>query len=246
MTPGQTALQPDARPLIVVPTYDEAENIDALMEGIHEHARDAAVLFVDDNSPDGTVERIRSHQSRRPGQVHLIQRPRKLGLGTAYVTGFKWALEREFDPVLGMDADLSHDPACLPRLLQASAGHPVVIGSRYVPGGGTRNWSLPRRLISRFGNIYARSVLGVGVMDLTGGFNAWRREVLEAVGLDTLDSEGYSFQIELKYRAMRAGFAPFEVPIVFVDRRVGRSKMSWRVAREAMIRVWALRLRRTF
>lgn len=233
--------RPILKPLIVVPTVNEAENLDDLLHGIETHAGRAEVLFVDDGSRDGTPERIRAHQCRRPGRIHLIERPCKLGLGTAYLAGFRWALAREFDAVIQMDADLSHDPADLPRLLEASRRHAAVVGSRYVEGGATRNWSLPRRLISRLGNVYARFVLGHPLMDLTGGYNLWRREVLVTVPLDAVRSEGYAFQIELKDRAHRAGFAVHEIPIVFVDRRVGHSKLSWRVAFEAMIRVWALR-----
>ncbi len=232
------------RPLIVVPTYNEVENIDELLRGIQQQAPAADVLFVDDNSGDGTVDRILQHQSRRPEKIHLLGRPRKLGLGTAYVVGFKWALERDYDAVQEMDADLSHDPADLPRTLAFPEGRDVVVGSRYVVGGSTRGWSLSRRWISKFGNLYARTILGLAVRDLTGGFNAWRREVLEAVSLDEVRSEGYAFQIELKFRAVQAGFSLYEIPIAFVDRRKGQSKMSRRVAWEAMIRVWTLRFSR--
>jgi dolichol-phosphate mannosyltransferase len=232
------------KPLVVVPTYNEAENIDELLGGIERHASFAEVLFVDDNSRDGTVERIDEHRSRRPGRIHLLQRPGKLGLGTAYVAGFRWALERDYDAVQEMDADLSHNPADLPRTLDFPEGKQVVVGSRYIPGGATVDWGLSRKCLSGFGNLYARAILGIGVHDLTGGFNAWRREVLETVALDAVGSEGYAFQIEMKYRAARAGFALHEVPIVFHDRRVGQSKMSWRVTIEAVFRVWALRLGR--
>jgi len=233
-----------AKPLVVVPTYNEAENIDELLEGIGRHAEFADVLFVDDNSGDGTVEKVREHQARRPGRIHLLQRPGKMGLGTAYVAGFRWALERDYDAVQEMDADLSHDPADLPRTLDFPEGHDVVVGSRYVPGGATVDWGLGRKFISGFGNVYARVILGLGVRDLTGGFNAWSRRVLTTVSLDGVRSEGYAFQIEMKYRALRAGFKLHEIPIVFRDRRVGQSKMSGRVAFEAMLRVWALRLGR--
>lgn len=234
-----------ARPLIVVPTYNEVENIDELLLGIQQHAPAADVLFVDDNSGDGTVDRILQHQSQRPEKIHLLGRPRKLGLGTAYVAGFKWALERDYDAVQEMDADLSHDPADLPRTLAFPEGSDVVVGSRYVAGGSTRGWSLSRRWLSKLGNLYARTILGLAVRDLTSGFSAWRREVLEAVSLDDVRSEGYVFQIELKYRAARAGFSLHEIPIAFVDRRKGQSKMSGQVAWEAMLRVWTLRSGRT-
>jgi dolichol-phosphate mannosyltransferase len=232
------------RPLIVVPTYNEVDNVDELLTGIAEHAPFADVLFVDDGSRDGTVDRIREHQSRREDKIHMLRRPSKMGLGTAYVAGFKWALKRSYDVVQEMDADLSHDPADLPRTLDFPEGRHVVIGSRYVPGGSTVNWGLSRKFISAFGNVYARTILDLPVRDLTGGFNAWRREVLETVSLDGVRSEGYAFQIEMKYRAARAGFALHEIPIVFTDRRVGQSKMSWRVTFEAVIRVWTLRFGR--
>jgi dolichol-phosphate mannosyltransferase len=238
------AKPPAARPLIVVPTYNEADNVDELLDGIAEHAPGADVLFVDDNSGDGTVDRIRARQAAAPGRIHLLQRPGKLGLGTAYVAGFRWALARDYDPVQEMDADLSHDPRYLPAIHEACGRHDVVIGSRYVPGGGTVNWGPSRRFLSGFGNLYARAILGLAVRDLTGGFNAWRRRVLETVSLDGVRSEGYAFQIELKYRAAEAGFSLHEIPIVFADRRVGQSKMSAKVALEAMTRVWALRLGR--
>jgi dolichol-phosphate mannosyltransferase len=232
-----------ARPLIVVPTYNEVDNVDELLTGIGEHAPFADVLFVDDSSRDGTLDRIRHHQNRREGRIHLLRRPGKLGLGTAYVAGFKWALKRNYDAVQQMDADLSHDPQDLPRTLEFPADRHVVIGSRYVPGGSTVNWGPSRKFISAFGNFYARTILRFPVRDLTGGFNAWRREVLETVPLDGIRSEGYAFQIEMKYRAAGAGFALHEIPIVFVDRRVGQSKMSGRVAFEAMFRVWTMRSR---
>ncbi len=231
------------RPLIVVPTYNEVDTVERVLAGIDRHAPGAEVLFVDDGSSDGTRDRIRGWQSGGGRRVHLIERPRKLGLGTAYVAGFRWALERDHDALLGMDADLSHDPADLPRLLAFPRGCDVAIGSRYVPGGGTVNWGPGRRLLSRWGNAYARTVLGLPLLDLTGGFNAWRRPVLETVALDSIRSEGYAFQIELKLLAWRAGFALHEVPITFVDRRVGQSKMSWRIALEAVVRVWSLRWR---
>lgn len=232
------------RALIVVPTYNEAENVDTLLDGIFTHVPDAHVLFVDDHSADGTPDRIRAWVEHRPGQVHLLQREGKLGLGTAYVAGFRWALERDYQSVQEMDADLSHDPRYLPQLFDFPDGVYAVIGSRYIPGGATVDWSLSRRFISGFGNLYARTILGLPIRDLTGGFNNWRREVLERISLDGIRSEGYAFQIEMKYRATRAGFRAHEIPIVFADRRAGESKMSGRVALEAMVRVWAMRLGR--
>jgi len=238
-----TAPQP-LKTLVVIPTYQEAENIDELVASTWKHAPDVELLFVDDNSKDGTRELIEKHQALHRARIHTIYRPSKLGLGTAYVAAFKWALERDYDAVVEMDADLSHDPAHLPRMLELLREVDVAIGSRYVAGGGTRNWGLMRKTISRFGGLYARVILGLEINDLTGGFNGWRRRVLEAIPLDSIESEGYSFQIELKYRAARAGFELREFPIVFVDRRVGQSKMSNSIVLEAMLRVWAMRLKR--
>jgi dolichol-phosphate mannosyltransferase len=238
-------VSPATRPLIVVPTYNEVENVGILLDGIAKHAPAADVLFVDDNSQDGTVDRIRRRQQAMPERIHLLQREGKLGLGTAYVAGFRWALGRDYDAVQEMDADLSHDPQYLPQTLAFPGGCQVAIGSRYIEGGGTVDWGLARKFISGFGNLYARAILGLGVRDLTGGFNAWKREVLETVSLDGIRSEGYAFQIEMKYRAHLAGFSLAEIPIVFRDRQLGQSKMSSRVALEAMIRVWAMRFKRT-
>jgi len=197
---------------------------------------------VDDNSPDGTGE-VADELARHDARVHVIHRPGKLGLGTAYITGFRWALERGFDYVFEMDADFSHDPKYLPEMLRtAERDADVVIGSRYVDGGGTRNWGAVRQVISRGGSLYARTILGVGIRDLTSGFICWRRQALEGISLDRVRSSGYSFQIEMKYRALQAGFRVVEVPIVFVDRRVGASKMSRRIFVEALTRVWRMRL----
>jgi dolichol-phosphate mannosyltransferase len=227
--------------LIVVPTHQEVDNVDELLERIAEHAPEAHVLFVDDASTDGTRERVAEHAEKRPGVIHALHRPAKMGLGTAYIAGFRWALERDYEAIIQMDADLSHDPASLPGMRAGLAEADVVVGSRYVPGGGTRNWGLGRRLISRGGGAYARLILGIAVQDPTGGFNGWRREVLETLDLDAVKSEGYSFQIEMKSRALRRGFRLQEVPIVFEDRRAGQSKMSRRIVAEALVRVWSLR-----
>ena len=228
--------------LIVVPTYNEAENIDDLVAGIRRALPEAHVLFVDDASPDGTAQRVRAQQDRNPGLVHLVEREGKKGMGTAYLAGFAWALERDYDAIIEMDADLSHDPRALPTLIGLLSDADVVIGSRYVPGGRTEDWSRLRMMISRFGSLYARVILGLPIRDLTGGFNVWKRRVLETLSLDQVRSEGYSFQIELKLRASRAGFRLIETPIVFVDRRAGQSKMSWGIVAEAIVRVWWPRL----
>ena len=201
------------------------------------------VLVVDDGSPDGTG-RLADEIATREKRVNVLHRSGKLGLGTAYVAGFRWGLERGYDSLIEMDADFSHDPERLPVLLsilQSEAD--VAIGSRYVAGGGTKNWGLGRKILSRGGSLYARLILGVGIRDFTGGFNGWRREVLEAMDLSTLRSDGYSFQIELKHRAHLLGFRWKEFPILFVDRTVGKSKMSRRIVLEALKRVWEFRFR---
>jgi len=230
--------------LIVVPTYNERDNVAEVVERFLGAAPGAEILFVDDNSPDGTGEVLDQIATREP-RVHVLHRAGKLGLGTAYLDGFRWGLERGFEYLLEMDADFSHDPRYLPDLLRlAREGADVVIGSRYVAGGGTENWGVVRKLISRGGSLYARTVLGVKVRDLTSGFICWRRSALEAIGLDEVRSNGYSFQIEMKYRALQAGLRMVETPIVFVDRRVGQSKMSRAIFLEALGMVWKLRMGR--
>jgi dolichol-phosphate mannosyltransferase len=226
--------------LVIVPTYNEAENIEPLVHGIFQACPAMEILFVDDNSQDGTQEHITRCQYQYANKVHLLSRPSKLGLGTAYIAGFRWTLARHYTAVIGMDADLSHNPLYLHKMLSLLEKWDAVFGSRYISGGGTRNWSLWRQVISRSGSLYARLLLGVPIYDLTGGFNAWHRRVLEAINLNDIRSEGYAFQIELKYRVHRAGFVWKEMPIVFVDRRVGQSKMSGRIVREAIIHVWRL------
>jgi dolichol-phosphate mannosyltransferase len=200
------------------------------------------VLVIDDSSPDGTGELADSLAAEREW-VSVLHRERKEGLGPAYLAGFREALRGDAEYVLEMDADLSHDPAVVPRLIEACAsGADVALGSRYVEGGGTENWGLVRRIVSAGGSLYARVLLGLGVRDLTGGFKCFRREVLERIDLDAVHSKGYAFQIELTYRALRAGFRVVEVPIVFVDRTHGQSKMSRTIFLEAVVRVPALRL----
>jgi len=239
--------QPNASPsldgagtLIIVPTYDERENLPLLLTAIHEVLPAVHVLVVDDNSPDGTG-RIADEIAARDGRVHVLHRPGKQGLGTAYIQGFRWALARDFQYVFEMDADFSHQPKYLPELLRAAASADLVLGCRYMPGGGTEDWTLLRKLVSKGGNLYARTVMGLPFRDLTGGFKCFRRRVLETIDLDAVTSKGYAFQIELTYRTHLAGFRIAEVPIVFPDRRVGQSKMSGRIVREAMINVVKLR-----
>lgn len=228
--------------LVILPTYNERENLEPLVRAVLAADDRLEVLVVDDSSPDGTGAVAESIARGEP-RLHVLHRPRKDGLGRAYLAGFRWALARPYELVLEMDADFSHDPRDLPRLLDAAAGADLVLGSRRVAGGGTRNWGLGRRAISAGGSFYARKVLGVDVRDLTGGFKCFRRRVLEALAFDDVRSRGYAFQIELTYRALRQGFRVVEVPIVFEDRRVGHSKMSRDVFIEAVGRVWQLRWR---
>jgi dolichol-phosphate mannosyltransferase len=227
--------------LIVVPTYNEAENVRGIAERLLDALPAADVLFVDDNSPDGTGALIDEMVAENP-RVHVMHRAGKLGLGTAYVEGFAWGLARDYRYLFEMDADGSHDPKYLPQMLAlAEDGADVVVGSRNIPGGGTVNWGMGRQLLSKGGSFYARTILGIDVRDVTAGFVCWRREVLENLDLPTVDSNGYSFQIEMKYRAALRGLKIVETPIVFVDRRAGVSKMSSAIVAEALFKVWALR-----
>jgi dolichol-phosphate mannosyltransferase len=234
------------RYLIVLPTYNERENlprvIDAL-EQIREHAPFSGdVLVADDGSPDGTGE-LADELTARHDWMHVLHRGAKQGLGRAYVAGFRWALERDYSHVLEMDCDLSHPPEAVPRMLAASEHADLVLGSRYVTGGGVVGWPLHRRVISRGGSLYARTWLGVNVADLTGGFKCFRRWVLESLDLDAVHGQGYVFQIELTYRTLRMGGRVIEVPITFEDRTLGESKMSMAIVMEAVWQVPALRAR---
>jgi dolichol-phosphate mannosyltransferase len=228
------------RALVIVPTYLERENVELIVPAILSHD-EIDVLVVDDGSPDGTADAVRELAGQFLGRIYLIEREGKLGLGTAYLTGFRWALAREYTHIIEMDADFSHHPAALSRLIQASRHADLVIGSRYVPGGRTVNWSVGRKLISRGGSLYARSVLNLPVRDLTGGFKCFRRHVLESIDLDSVDSTGYAFQIELTYRAANRGFRIAEIPITFAERRFGESKMDGAIVTEAVVRVLQLR-----
>jgi len=232
---------------LILPTYNEAENIGPIVRAARAQLRDGdRILVVDDNSPDGTGA-IADELAREVPGVEVLHRPAKQGLGRAYLAGFAHALDSGAELVLEMDADFSHDPADLPRLIDAAenAGADLVLGSRYVEGGSVTDWGLLRRLVSRGGSWYARRVLGVTVRDLTGGFKCFRRSVLEALDLDAVHADGYGFQIELTYRTIKAGFRVVELPIVFRDRRVGESKMNARIALEAVWKVPALRRRRS-
>jgi dolichol-phosphate mannosyltransferase len=231
-------------PLIVVPTYNERGNVAAIAGRLLAALPGTELLFVDDNSPDGTGALLDELAAAEP-RIHVMHRAGKLGLGTAYVEGFGWGLGRDYPYLFEMDADGSHDPRYLPEMLAlAEDGADVVVGSRYVPGGGTQNWGLGRKLLSRGGSLYARTILGVDVRDLTAGFTCWRRAALRAIDLSTITSNGYSFQIEMKYRALKKNLRMIETPIVFVDRRVGQSKMSRAIFVEALLKVWTLRFGR--
>jgi dolichol-phosphate mannosyltransferase len=229
------------RALVIIPTYNERDNIARLIDTALAQDRRLEVLVVDDGSPDGTGEIVEGLQ-RTDHRVHLLERQRKMGLGTAYIAGFKWALQRGYDYMFEMDADFSHDPAHLPEFLRAIQDADLVLGSRYRDGKVTVvNWPIGRLLLSYYANVYARIVTGLPLWDATGGFKCFRRAVLQAIDLDSVRSNGYSFQIEMSMRAWKHGFRIREIPIVFVDRTEGQSKMSGTIVREAIWMVWRLR-----
>ena len=227
--------------LICIPTFNEHEVLPSIVEAVRAAVPQATVMIVDDNSPDGTGA-VADDLARRDPQVRVLHRKGKEGLGAAYRHAFRVALDEGWDNIVQMDADFSHDPKSVPKLLAAlDAGADLAVGSRYVEGGGTENWGLGRRVISRGGGSYARMVLGVSVHDLTAGFKAWKASTLRGINLDAVDAKGYGFQIEMTYRALQNGFRVKEVPIHFVDRRVGQSKMSGTIFLEALTLVWRLR-----
>ena len=228
--------------LLIIPTYNEAENLSSLLHEIFSYAPLTDVLIVDDHSPDGTGEMADKFQ-KQDARVHVLHRAGKLGLGTAYLAGFKYALAHGYEAALEMDADFSHDPRYLPDFLRTIKDADVVIGSRYIVGGDTPNWSILRRLISGSGNVFARLMLGIPICDCTSGFRCYRRRVLESIDLDAVQSHGYAFQVELTYRVMMQGFQMVETPIVFMDRRCGKSKMSRAIILEALTYVLRTRLR---
>jgi dolichol-phosphate mannosyltransferase len=228
--------------LVIIPTYNERDNLGPITSAVLAAEPRVDILVVDDNSPDGTGQLADELAAKEP-RLHVLHREKKEGLGRAYLHAFRWALEQRYTFIIEMDADFSHDPKYLPTLLDtALAGADLVLGSRYVEGGGTVNWGVGRQILSKGGSLYARSILGVSVRDLTGGFKCFHRRVLEGIDLDQVHSAGYGFQIELTYRALKKGFTVKEVPIVFEDRRVGQSKMSRRIFAEAITMVWKLRL----
>lgn len=226
--------------LVIVPTYNEIENITQILTALTEKAPNCDVLVVDDSSPDGTADAVKTFAKTHP-QVHLLSREKKDGLAGAYIAGFRWGLERPYERFVQMDADFSHNPTDVPRLIKALETYDQVMGSRYVKGGGTSGWTLPRVFISRGGNIYARTVLHLPYQDLTGGFNAHRRKVLETIGLGQITSRGYAFQVEIKYRTFKKGFTQIEIPIHFENRKYGVSKMSQDIVKEAAYKVFQLR-----
>ncbi len=230
----------DLRALVIIPTYNERENLRQIVPAVLAQDPRLEVLVVDDNSPDGTGG-LADEMSGAEPRIHCLHRESKEGLGKAYLAGFRWALEREYDRIFEMDADLSHDPKYLPTFLEAAEGADLVIGSRYLTGVNVINWPMSRLLLSYLANLYARWVTGLPLTDSTGGFKCFRREVLAAIALDRVRSNGYAFQIEMSFRAWRKGFRVTEIPIIFVDRVEGHSKMNKRIVREAVWMVWWLR-----
>lgn len=241
---------PNKRALIVIPTYNEKDNLPILIDRIFKidlsaHITELHLLVVDDNSPDGTADLVRSLQSNDP-RIHLLSRPEKQGLGKAYVAGFDYALQNGYDYIFEMDADLSHDPAYLPEFLNRIQHCDLVIGSRYVKGVNVINWPLSRLLISYFGNKYARWVTGMPIQDATAGYKCFKRETLQAIDLTRVSASGYSFQIEMNYRAWILKFKICEIPIIFYDRTIGASKMSTNIIREGFLLVWKLKIKNLF
>jgi dolichol-phosphate mannosyltransferase len=228
--------------LVVIPTYNEKKNVETLIPKILQMYPEIHILIVDDNSPDGTADFV-SDLSRRDGRIHLIKREKKAGLGTAYVAGFKFMLAAGYDYVVQMDADFSHDPAEIQNFLREIENYDLVIGSRYTNGVRVINWPISRLLLSYFANVYTRVITGLPLHDSTGGFKCYRREVLEKIGLDEIKSNGYSFQIETTFYAWKKNFRIAEIPITFVDRIEGSSKMSKKIVREAVFMVWKLRFK---
>ena len=231
-------------PLVLIPTYNEKGNLPSFIAAVRAALPQADILVIDDNSPDGTgilAEGIAAQDA----QVKVLHREQKEGLGRAYLAGFAWALERQYSHVFEIDADFSHNPKDLPRLLEAAEKADLALGCRWMPGGGVSGWPWSRLALSRFGNLYARLILGVPYRDLTGGFKCFRREALETLDLDEIQSVGYGFQIEATWRALKSRLRVVEVPIHFTDRTVGESKMSGQTFKEALILVWRLRLGRS-
>jgi dolichol-phosphate mannosyltransferase len=241
---SSTPEKAERRCLIVLPTYNEQENLRGIVESIQQHASAADIVVVDDESEDGTGALADTLSQEHPGKVFVIHRPSKDGLGRAYVAGFKFALARDYELIMQMDADFSHDPSYLPQFLEQISDHDLVLGSRYIKGISVVNWDLKRLILSRAATVYVRFITGMPLTDATSGFKCWRREVLEAIDLDRIFSGGYLFQVEMSYRTYQKKFRIAEIPIIFVERRLGRSKMDLGIIVEAVLGVVRLRLRR--
>jgi dolichol-phosphate mannosyltransferase len=226
--------------LVIIPTYNEKENLPIVLDALLSQKCGVDILVVDDSSPDGTAEVARKYQKTHP-EVHLLLRPQKEGLARAYLAGFDWGLKKTYANFIEMDADLSHDPKDIPRFIEALKTSDAVVGSRYIKGGGTEGWDRFRQFISRGGNVYAKFVLSVDYQDLTGGFNGWTRSTLQKISLASIESKGYAFQVEMKYRAHKQGLKIVEIPILFKNRIHGVSKMSHHIVTEAALRVFKLR-----
>jgi dolichol-phosphate mannosyltransferase len=233
------------RSLIIIPTYNELDNVQKLIPDILTRYKNVDVLIVDDNSPDGTGDYIEGLGNTMQG-VKLLRRPEKMGLGTAYIDGFKYALKENYNYIFEMDADFSHDPKEIKNFLKAIKNKDLILGSRYISGVNVVNWPMSRLLLSYFANIYTRIITGLPVRDATGGFKCFRKEVLAAINLNNIKSNGYAFQIEMTFKAWKKGFKIGEIPITFVDRVIGKSKMSKKIVREAITMVWKLRLKSLF
>jgi len=231
--------------LIILPTYNEKENIGLIIPEIRKYLPDTHILVIDDNSPDGTSE-VAKQIAKEMGNIFIIDRPKKEGLGKAYICGFKWALSHSYEYIFEMDADFSHDPKYLPLFLSAIKEYDVVIGSRYINGVNVVNWPLTRLLLSYSGNLVARIITGTPVRDCTAGYKCFKRKVLESINLDKIDSSGYSFQVEVNFLAWKKGFKIKEIPIVFTDRQRGVSKMSTKIIREALLLIWKLKFLSVF
>ena len=231
--------------LIVIPTYNEIENIERIIKAIFSYQPDINILVVDDNSPDGTGDLVKKIQKDQK-TIHLLERPGKQGLGAAYMAGFKFALQNGYEYIFEMDADFSHDPKEIPQFLKAIDTSDLVLGSRYIRGVNVVNWPLKRLLLSYYANVYTRLVTGMPICDATGGYKCFRRKVLEQIDFDKIHSTGYAFQIELTFKAWRKGFTVSEIPIIFIDRVFGESKLSKKIMYEAMFLVWKLRLSSIF
>jgi dolichol-phosphate mannosyltransferase len=231
--------------LIIIPTYNELDNLPKLLPEVLSKNTEINVLIVDDNSPDGTAAFV-ENEMKNNDRIHLIKRSSKQGLGTAYIAGFKYALQNHFGLIFEMDADFSHDPKEIPKFLDEIKDSDLVIGSRYINGVNVINWPMRRLLLSSFANVYTRIITGMPVHDATGGFKCFRRKVLESINLDQVKSNGYAFQIEMNFKAWKKGFKVKEIPIIFVDRMKGQSKMSRKIVREAVTMVWKLRIKSIF